>query len=106
MNDDPIVKLEKALHKLWEDYGRTNSIIGAQAEIKIEPKLFLNGKLNPEVEDLILSVYLSHLTKEDIKNGRVAYKDGVLKLKDRMGNLIADVRNQHMVQETVIRLGL
>jgi hypothetical protein len=105
-DNDPILALEKALHAFWQDYGRTDVKKGVNAEIKIEPKFFLNGKLNPEVEDLILSVYLSHLGKEDIKNGRISLEKGEIKLKDRMGNLIAIVRSPSMVEETVSRLGL
>ena len=106
MSNDPILKLEEALHKFWQDYGRSGVINGAHTEIKIVPRFFLNGKLNPEVEDLLLSVFLSHMTREDVRKGRLELRGDIMKVKDRYGNLIADIRNEAMIRETASRLGI
>lgn len=104
-NKDPVSKLEEALRKFWLDYGKTNTIKGAHTEIVVEPKFFMNGKLNPEIEDLLLSVYLSSTTVEDLKKERVTIKEGVLYIKDKFGNPVAEVRNQTMIREFTSRFG-
>lgn len=106
MSGDPIQKLEEALKKFWQDYGRTDTIRGAHTEIVIEPKFFLNGKLNPEVEDLLLSVYLSRVTVGDLKSGRIILNKGTLLIKDQRGKRVAEVRNQAMVEEFSSRFGI
>ncbi|HTY13762.1 MAG TPA: hypothetical protein VMD02_06205 [Candidatus Omnitrophota bacterium] len=103
---DPIAKLEAALKKFWNDYGRTNTVNALHTEIVIEPKFFLNGKLNPEVEDLLISVYLSHTTIDDVKKGKISLRDGVLTVKDQRGKPVAEVRKVSMIQEFTSRLGL
>lgn len=106
MNEDSISKLEEALRKFWADYGNNNPIKGVHTEIVIEPKYFMNGKLNPEVADLMLSVYLSHSTIEDVKKGRITISQGAMLVKDKFGKPVAEIRNQSMIQEFTSRFGL
>ncbi len=106
MSNDPISKLEEALKKFWADYGRSNTVNGIHTEIVIEPKFFLNGKLNPEVEDLLISVYLSHTTLEDVKKGKVTLRNGVMTIKDKLGKPIAEIRKLSMIQEFSSQLGI
>jgi hypothetical protein len=106
MSDDPISKLEEALKKFWKDYGRSNVINGTHTEIVIEPKFFLNGKLNPELEDLLISVYLSQTTLDDVKRGKIMLQDGALTIKDKFGKPVAEIRKQTMIEEFTSRLGI
>jgi hypothetical protein len=105
MSDDVVSKLEEALRKFWKDYGRANTIKGAHTEIVIEPKFFLNGKLNPEIGDLLISVYLSQTTINDVEKGKITLRDGALFINDKYGKPIAEVRNQSMIQEFTSRFG-
>lgn len=106
MSHDPITNLENALRKFWKDYGRSNTVKGIHTEVVIEPKFFLNGKLNPEVADLLLSVYLSHTTIEDVKKGKITVQNGAMTVKDKFGKPIAVIRNVSMIEEFTSQLGL
>jgi hypothetical protein len=106
MSEDPILKLEEALRKFWMDYGRAVPIKGTHTEILIEPRFFLNGEINPEVADLLISVFLSQTTREDVRRGRVTVRKGVITIKDKYGQPMAEVCNQQTIREFTSRLGL
>jgi hypothetical protein len=100
-----VEKLEDGLKKFWKDYGYSRPIRGIHTEVVIEPKFFMGGQLNPQLADLLVSVYLSQTTKDDLRNGRVTVQKGVLLIKDKSGKLIAEVRNQKMIREFTSRFG-
>lgn len=102
---NPVEKLEEGLQKFWREYGYSRPIRGIHTEVVIEPKFFMGGQLNPQLADLLVSVYLSQTTKEDLRNGRVTIQKGVMMIKDKKGKLVAEVRNQKMIREFTSRFG-
>jgi hypothetical protein len=99
-------KVEEGLQKFWIDYGRSKVIKGAHTEIQIDPKFFIQGELNPEVADLLISVYLSQTTHVDLQEGRVTIQENVLKINDRNGKPIAEITNKRIIKEFTERLGI
>ncbi|KAF0134940.1 MAG: hypothetical protein FD145_321 [Candidatus Saganbacteria bacterium] len=103
---DPISELQNAIRQLWKDYGKRNTIKGIHTEIEIEPKYFLNGKLNPEISDLMISVFLSKSTIEDVNNGKITIKKQSIIINDKQGRPIAEIKKQSMIREFTSRLGI
>ncbi len=99
-------KIESALSKFWMDYGRTIQIKGAHTEILIEPKFFISGQLNPEAAELLVSVYLSQITPEDLAHGKVVVEEGTLKINDKFGQCVAEVHSPRILREFASRLGI
>lgn len=99
-------KIEAALSKFWMDYGRTIQIKGAHTEILIEPKFFISGQLNPEAAELLVSVFLSQITPEDLSHGKVVVEGGTLKINDKYGQCVAEVYNPRIIREFATRLGI
>lgn len=104
MKKDHKMKLTGALKKFWEDYGRkSRPIKGAHTEVIIEPSFFCGDKLNPEVAELMLTVYLSTCTAEDLKNGKISIQNGLMEIKDKFGKPVANIRKQRIIREFIQR---
>jgi len=106
MTETAVKNLEEGLQLFWQDHGRANKISGSHAQISIEPKLIIGGRLNQEVVDLMISVYLSNATINDVKKGKITVDNGVLTIKDRFGTPIAEVRNESIIEQFTCRVGL
>jgi len=106
MNETAIKNVEEGLRLFWQDYGHSNKISGKHAQIVVEPKLIINGKLNQEIIDLMVSVYLSQFNIDDVKKGKIVIDNGVLIIKDAFGTPIAEVRNQSIIEQFTSRVGL
>ena len=99
-------KLESELKKVWREYGSRGPIKGAHTEIEIEPKVFLGDAINPEIADILASVYLSKTTIEDIENGNLELRDEAIVIKDKNKRPIAIIRSQMALREFKHRFGL
>jgi len=99
-------KLEDELKKLWRSYGGKSPIKGALTEIEVEPRIFVGDSLNPEVSDLLASVYLSKTTIEDVENGNLELRDEAIVVKDSNKKTIAIIRSQVAMRELKDRFGL
>ena len=106
MNETAIKNVEEGLQLFWQDHGRSNKISGKHAQIVVEPKVIMNGKINPEIIDLMVSVYLSQFNINDVKKGRIVIDNGVMTIKDPFGTPIAEVRNQSIIEKFTSRVGL
>ena len=99
-------KLESELKKVWEEYGSHGPIKGAHTEIEVEPKVFLGDAINPEIADILASIYLSKTTIEDINNGNLELRDEAIVIKDKNKKPIAIIRSQMALREFKGRYGL
>jgi len=99
-------KLEDELKKIWRAYGSKGPIKGALTEIDVEPKIFVGDSLNPEVSDLLASVYLSKTTIEDVENGNLEIRDEAIVIKDKNKKPIAIIRSQIALRELKDRFGV
>ncbi|MBI5700811.1 hypothetical protein HZC34_03060 [Candidatus Saganbacteria bacterium] len=90
--------LEDELKKVWKNYRRHGRIKGAHTEIEIEPKTFFGDELNPEIADLLATLYLSKTTIDDVKHGKVEITDQAVVIKDLEKKPIAIIRSQKIVQ--------
>ena len=99
-------RLELELKKVWKEYGRRSPIKGAHTEIEVEPKVFLGDTINPEIADILASIYLSKTTIEDINNGNLELRDEAIVIKDKNKKPIAIIRSQMALREFKGRYGL
>jgi hypothetical protein len=106
MSETAVKNLEEGLQLFFKDHGHSNKISGKYAQIVIEPKFIINSKLNPEIVDLLVSVYLSQFNINDVKKGKIVIDNGVLIIKDAFGTPIAEVRNQSIIEQFTSRVGL
>lgn len=99
-------KLEDELKKVWKEYGSCGPIKGAHTEIEVEPKVFLGDAINPEIADILASIYLSKTTIEDLHNGNLELHDEAIVIKDKNKKPIAIIRSQMILREFKSRFGL
>jgi hypothetical protein len=99
-------KLEDELKKIWRVYGAKGPIKGALTEIEVEPRIFVGDSLNPEISDLLASVYLSKTTIEYVENGNLEIRDEAIVIKDKNKKPIAIIRSQIALRELKDRFGL
>ncbi|MBU0572955.1 MAG: hypothetical protein ABIJ26_01270 [Candidatus Margulisiibacteriota bacterium] len=100
-----IDRLEEALKRFWKDYDQNSRPIkGVHTEVVVEPKFFLGGKLNPQVRDLLITVYLSSCTREDVEKGKITIQNGTLLIKDKYGKPMATIRKQRIIREFMQRI--
>jgi len=62
--------------------------------------------LNPEAAELLVSVYLSQITPEDLAHGKVVVEEGTLKINDKFGQCVAEVHSPRILREFASRLGI
>lgn len=99
-------KLEEELKNIWRTYAGRGPIKGAHTEIQLEPKAFVGDSLNPEIANILASVYLAKTTIEDIKNGKIEIKDEAVVIKNKNKKPLAIIRSQKAVRELKGRFGL
>ncbi len=91
-------KLEDALRAFYRDYGRRTPIKARHTEVMVEPRFFIGGKLNPEIERLIVIVYLSKVKMDDILRGRVIIAPDLISIKDENGEEIVKVTSKKIIE--------
>ena len=96
---DHISLLERALKKLWRKYNPAPVIKAKHTEISVEPRPFIGGKLNPQIADFILRLYLQKVKVNPNFNGEIEVRDGILKVKDKNGRLIAETTSPKIIRE-------
>jgi len=94
----------EAFRKFWLEKGNAPIIKARHAELFIEPKVFLAGKLNPTISRLIIKEYLSKITLEDIASGRVVITSDHIKIKDKAGKLIAEVKSKKLIDSMMNKI--
>ena len=93
--------IEKALSAFWQDYGQGNPIKARHTEVKIQPKLFIGGKLNPQVAQKIVEVYLAQVTMEEIMNGKIVISEDAVQIKDESGKVKVEVKDKKFIKKMI-----
>lgn len=92
--------LEDELKKVWSSYYKSGPINGLHTEIEIEPRAFVGDDLNPQLADILASVYLSKTTIDDLKNGSIEIRDEAIVIKDKATKKpVAIVRSQKLIRD-------
>ena len=100
-------KLESELKRTWKSYAGKGPIKGAHTEIEIEPKVFFGESLNPEIAEVLASVYLSQTTIEDLENGTIEIRDEAVVLKDKKTKKpIAIIRSKKTIHSLMDKFGI
>lgn len=90
-------KFEKALKDFWKEHKENLPIKGAHTEIVIEPKIFLDEEINPELAKLLVTAYISRTSIPELKRNTELSKNTLI-FKDEDGNEVAEISNYNIVK--------
>ena len=90
--------LEKAVKKLWRKHKNPQTIKALHAEVTVEPQTFVRGKLNPQVAEFLMELYLQKCKTNPLHNAQVEVKDGILRIINKNGKTIAETTSPKIIQ--------
>lgn len=97
-------RVEEALKWFWRKNSGTKMMKAKNAEFIVEPKVFIGGKINPEIARLIIKRYLERVTPEDIIDKKVVITEEKVVINDDEGNQILEVKSKSLINKMVNRL--
>jgi hypothetical protein len=104
MTDAGFEKLEQELRDIWVEYGHSSPIKGRHTEIVIEPQVLVGQKINNEVADILVQLYLSRLGPQNVKNGEVTIKENVMTINSKEGKPLVEIRSKRTIREFISRM--
>jgi len=103
-NKTALEKAEDLLKKFWRENSKAPVIKAKHAELRIEPRVFVGGKLNSEIARLLVKEYLSKISMEDIARGRVIITSDRIRIRDESGKTIAEIRSKALINSMINRI--
>lgn len=104
MTESSFDKLEQELKNIWVEYGHSSPVKGVHTEVTIEPQVFVGNKLNNEIADILVQLYLSRLGPQDLKDGRVEIDEDVMTLYSDEGKPLVEIRSKKTIREFISRM--
>ena len=91
--------LNGIIKKIWRKHNDPTIIKALHAEITVEPTAFVNGKLNPQISEFLINLYLKEIKADPLYNGTVEVRNGLLLIKDKDGNLVAETTSPQAIND-------
>jgi hypothetical protein len=92
-------KLEDLLKDIWRESGSASIIAAKHTEFIVEPKVFIDDKLNPEILKLLVINYLAQCSKQDSGIGNIDATPEKLTIKSPKGKPLVVVRDKKIIQQ-------
>lgn len=92
-------RLEDAIKRLWRKHNPTPIIKAKHTEISVEPMPFVRGHLNPQIAEFLVGIYVKKIKMDHLSNEQIEVTDGILRIKDKNGKLIAETTSPKIIQE-------
>ena len=104
MTDTGYEKLEQELRDIWVEYGHSSPIKGRHTQIVIEPQVLVGQKINNEIADILVQLYLSKLGPQNVRNGEVTIKENVMTINSDEGKPLVEIRSRKTIREFISRM--
>lgn len=89
--------LEESLLNFWKKNENRQIIRGFHTEIVIEPRVFMNGELNPEIAALLAEKIVMRLLSEKSPSAKVNISREAITVTDKNGNPIVEIRDPKII---------
>jgi hypothetical protein len=93
--NNTLEKLEDLIKSVWKRSGSASVIAAKHTEFVIEPKVFLNEKINPEVLKCLVANYLA----DETITKNIEIKGSSLIIKSPKGKPLVEVSDPKIIQQ-------